>query len=680
MATFLQLTGVQDKASALMRSSTASADVERYAVATERFDALPTKPIAYWVSDRVLHLFAEESEGQSLPRVAKNGLGTLGDFRFVRLIFETETCDQSSFPDYCKGGKRSPYFQEVLTTVNWAQDGLEVKAHIVHKYGGGHWSRNARSVNFYGRPGITWPLRGARFSAQAMQRQGVFSVGGKMMFADSDGDLLVLLWFMNSRAFNDLLMLFAGKVSGAQYQPGLIEMLPMPAIADDIRSEVERLTRRIWNVYRSISAESETSRFFVAPSVLLVQGATLDERITSAISRRSHYLKEVSEISRRLDELAEVAFGLDEKFRRDAERLFPADVSAEPTKTSREDSASAALSREEAVEALLSWLVGAALGRFSIEFDQNDAIEEIDPFAAMSRPAAGLVDSRSIVDAGRSLVMATVDKGSPLDLEPAMELSLVGVVGEQAAGDLWSGLQRAVEARFGSVSGWLTSRYFDRHISEYSAAQRRAPVVWPIGTRSRDFTVWLYAHRVTGDSLYRVLHDVVSPKLGLERRRLSEVAQEAGPNPSASERKAIAGQEALVGELKELADELTAVAPLLHPDLSDGIVVVLAPMWRLFAHHKPWSNELRTHWDNLVAGEYDWAQLAMHLWPERVVPKCADDRSLAIAHGLQEVFWVRDDRNPDKWHPRETPTVIVEQLIADRTNPATKAALEDAAR
>jgi hypothetical protein len=32
----------------------------------------------------------------------------------------------------------------------------------------------------------------------------------------------------------------------------------------------------------------------------------------------------------------------------------------------------------------------------------------------------------------------------------------------------------------------------------------------------------------------------------------------------------------------------------------------------------------------------------MHLWPERVVPKCMTDRSLAIAHGLEDVFWVED--------------------------------------
>jgi hypothetical protein len=56
----------------------------------------------------------------------------------------------------------------------------------------------------------------------------------------------------------------------------------------------------------------------------------------------------------------------------------------------------------------------------------------------------------------------------------------------------------------------------------------------------------------------------------------------------------------------------------------------------------------------LCAGEYDWSHIAMHLWPERVVPKCAKDRSLAIAHGLEDVFWV--EGTDGKWTARKTPT------------------------
>lgn len=237
----------------------------------------------------------------------------------------------------------------------------------------------------------------------------------------------------------------------------------------------------------------------------------------------------------------------------------------------------------------------------------------------------------------------------------------------------------AVGARGGDVRSWLSKGFFDHHLKAYSRSRRKAPIYWPLGTTSGSYQIWLYAHRVTPDSLFRVLSDVLSPKLALERRRLSELVQEAGANPSASQRKAIDGQERLVGELQDFVDELKAVAPLWNPDLNDGIVVVLAPLWRLFAHHKPWSKELREHWDSLAAGEYDWTQLAMHLWPERVVPKCAEDRSLAIAHGLEDVFWIQDEETPDKWHRRQTPAVAIDQLIADRTDPATKAALNEGA-
>jgi hypothetical protein len=64
----------------------------------------------------------------------------------------------------------------------------------------------------------------------------------------------------------------------------------------------------------------------------------------------------------------------------------------------------------------------------------------------------------------------------------------------------------------------------------------------------------------------------------------------------------------------------------------------------------------------------------MHLWPERVVPKCAEDRSLAIAHQLEEVFWVENDDG--KWSPRKEPPKSIASLVSERTSIAVKAALK----
>src|SRR5207247_9531976 len=96
-------------------------------------------------------------------------------------------------------------------------------------------------------------------------------------------------------------------------------------------------------------------------------------------------------------------------------------------------------------------------------------------------------------------------------------------------------------------------------------------------------------------------------------------------------------------------------------------------LWRLGPQHKAWQKELKSKWDELAAGKYVWAHIAMHLWPERVVPKCATDRSLAIAHELEDVFW-KESAN-GKWTRRPIPTKSVEKLVRERTSPAVKAAL-----
>jgi hypothetical protein len=56
------------------------------------------------------------------------------------------------------------------------------------------------------------------------------------------------------------------------------------------------------------------------------------------------------------------------------------------------------------------------------------------------------------------------------------------------------------------------------------------------------------------------------------------------------------------------------------------------------------------------------------------VPKCAVDRSLAIAHDLKDEFWVEGEDG--KWKSRPAPTRPVEELVRERSSPAIKAALQ----
>jgi hypothetical protein len=73
------------------------------------------------------------------------------------------------------------------------------------------------------------------------------------------------------------------------------------------------------------------------------------------------------------------------------------------------------------------------------------------------------------------------------------------------------------------------------------------------------------------------------------------------------------------------------------PNQNDGVLITAAPLWRLF-RHKPWQKNLKKCWDELEAGKYDWSHLAYAIWPDRVQEACKKDNSIAIAHGLEDLY------------------------------------------
>jgi hypothetical protein len=224
-----------------------------------------------------------------------------------------------------------------------------------------------------------------------------------------------------------------------------------------------------------------------------------------------------------------------------------------------------------------------------------------------------------------------------------------------------------------SLRDHFRKSFFPGHLSRYSKSRRQAPIYWPLSTPSTSYTIWLYYHCFTKDTFYRV-QEFATEKLAFEERKLTALHQDFGPEPSAGQRKQLADQESFVQELRSFREEIARVAPLWNPDLNDGVIINFAPLWRLIAH-RPWQKDVKACWDSLAAGEYDWPHLAMHLWPERVVPKCQTDRSLATAHGLDEVFWDEDEDGKPKSKKVTKPEI--QKLITDRTSPAVKEALQN---
>jgi hypothetical protein len=119
---------------------------------------------------------------------------------------------------------------------------------------------------------------------------------------------------------------------------------------------------------------------------------------------------------------------------------------------------------------------------------------------------------------------------------------------------------------------------------------------------------------------------------------LEEKVQRASGREAARLREEIEEVRAIHSELTGLRDELLRVAALPYrPNLNDGVIINAAPLHRLFRLPR-WAKDMRATWEKLERGEYDWAHLAYTMWPDRVREKCRTDKSLAIAHGLEDLY------------------------------------------
>jgi|CXWL01.1.fsa_nt_gi hypothetical protein len=681
--TFLRVLEAQDKAVALLEAllePKRSRGRQRFEVETANFEAVPRSPFAYWVSESLRRLFKELPSFEAEGGASKVGLQTADDFRFVRAWWAVPAGrGNMRWFAFAKGGKFSPFYADIYLCVNWSQSGSELEAFP---------GSVLRNQNYYFHPGLTWPLRTHRFCPQVLPKGVVISVRGSGIFSKQPEIFLALF----SSSLIDLLMhLLSGEDARPQFDIGDIPCLPVPRLGAADLSALRSLSCRAVSLERSLHTRVETSHASTLPALLQAAGVGLEARAAACSEHLLTVETELASIQAAIDERCFALYGIADADRRAITEGFGTRI-VEASATDVEDDAGEDTDEDESsadakvlAAELVSWAVGVAFGRFDVRLatGARPMPTEPEPFDPLPACSPGMLAG----DDGLPLAQPPVgypltfpgygilvdDPGHALDLTAAVR-AVFDVVFGVAVDRWWSDVAALLDPKGHDLRAWLAGSFFEHHLKRYSKSRRKAPILWQLGTPSGRHSVWLYAHRLTGDTFYQLQNEVVGAKLSHEERRLTGLIQSAGASPPASARKDIAAQEGVVDELRAMLDEVKRVAPLWHPNLDDGVVLTMAPLWRLVPQHKPWQKELRSKWDEIAAGKYDWAHLAMHLWPERVVPKCATDRSLAIAHGLEDVFWA--EGADGKWQERSKPTRPLDELVGERSSAAVKAALQ----
>src|SRR5271165_242402 len=395
---FLRVLEADDKAVALraaIREPGATVGRQRFEVEAESFSAVPRSPFAYWVSVRLRQLFKELPLFEVKGRTAKQGLATADDFRFVRgwWAVPPRYLGERWFP-FAKGGKFAPFYADVFLSLDWRADGHEMKAWAGSLYNNSHWSRILKNIDFFFRPGLTWPRRTDGLSLRAMPAGCIFADKGPAAFVekDSDDDLLALAAITNSGAFGLLVSLQLARTELAQsYEVGLIQRTPIPRLTSTDRSILAALARRAWSLKRSIDTCTENSHAFCEPALLRIAGDSLSTRadVWAECVRRTE--SEVTAIQGEIDARCFDLYGINETDRSAFTQEFGARTcgSGELADTNTQTNAeadddedgdfgsttdAASLSAE-----LISWTVGVAFGRFDVRVATGSRPQSVEP-------------------------------------------------------------------------------------------------------------------------------------------------------------------------------------------------------------------------------------------------------------------------------------------------------------
>ena len=586
---------------------------------------------------------------------------------------------------HVKSGASQPWYSSITLKVDWHQDGLQLRN---FRGADGKLRSRPQNIAYYYRPGFSWTRRAARFYPYVVPGNCIPSASRYMAFPEH-GREYDAMGVSASRIASAFMRFYGEKFHWPNFLVENLKVLPWPELTANAQRFFRELIQREVEQRRRAYMNHEPFHEFLLP--MKVRDFSNDGR--SLAFDPKTLLGEEGE------RLVAAAYGLDQaasaRIERDVIEALDfqhgvagsgEDAEAESQNPNEDTDFVLDYSDRAQSETLLSYCVGCIFGRWDVRIAMDATLapklpDPLDPLPVC--PPGMLVDSDGLPAASGRIVSEAWLRARPdantlpregsvryptiPDADYPLRISWESVLaddpgfnGGQPHRDdivrrvrevldlLWKDKAQEIEQEACDILGVTELRayfrrpagFFQDHLKRYTKSHRKAPIYWPLSTASGSYTVWLYYHRLTDQTLYATVNKYVEPKIAEVERGVGRIEEEI---KSASGRDATRLRDRLnegrtfLGELKDFRAELLRIGALPYkPDLNDGVIINAAPFHGLL-RLRSWAKDTETIWKKLEKGDFDWAHFAYTLWPERVRETCMEDRSIAIAHGLDDL-------------------------------------------
>lgn len=545
-----------------------------FIASSKEFNAIPTSPIAYWVSKRFIAAIRKSKElGELCP--VKEGLNTGDNELFLRFWYEINKSDfrlgtknredaKASklkwFPCNKGGGDRKWYGHNDYV-INWFNDGANLFAHP---------NSTMRNVDYYFREGITWSgLSSSGFSGRYFPVGYIFNSAGRSMLPPTN-ELFYFIGLLNSKVGNYFFRIVAPTLS---FTVGNIASMPVIMIDPATKEYINSNSQKIIAISKNDWDSFETSWEFSSLPILNV-GCSKDKLAQKYSSLRNKYLqtiKEVKQFEEGINRICIEAYDLQDELTPDVP-FKDVSLTCNPFyrysgKKSEEELE--ALLLADTMREFISYAVGCMFGRYSLDkpglilANQGESLQ--DYLRQIPNPSF-------LPDEDNAIPILDGDWFSD-DITERFKKFLRVTFGEEHFAENLAFIESAIGR---DIRGYFLKEFYGQHVKMY----QKRPIYWLFSSPQGSFNVLIYMQRYTKDTLSVILNRYLREfrgKLAARKSYLEQISISASANPR-EKTGALKEMEGLNKKLEELrVYERDTLFPLaaqrVEIDLDDGVKV-----------------------------------------------------------------------------------------------------------
>jgi hypothetical protein len=547
------------------------------------FAKIPGSPLAYWAHPAIVNTFASHL-GLGEVATGKVGLLTSDNARFLRFWWEVSTdnlCLRSPssedaaasgkrwFP-HNKGGSYRKWYGNQDYVVDWEENGRRIKETVLEKYPYLNGDPNfvVHDDGYYFAPSISWSEITIGATAFRYYPEGfTFNVKGMSAFPLQGCSHQQLLSLCNANFVQRIVEILNPTVGfGINNFRSLPAVLIDDSVVRPLVDEIIKIAKQDWDVF-------ETSWDFEEAELLRHRDDALEQAMQAVDKKYVGRFERMKVLEKANNELYINACKLNDD--------FSSEVPDDQITLYRSN-------HDEEIKRLLSFAVGCAMGRYSL--DKPGLIiadSNFDRLALDNMDGSFKVDEDGIVpileadwgfqDDGVNRVVEFLSVAWPnANLNESLKFiaKSLGTTSSDSPRD--------------AIRRYLGNGFYKNHLTAY----KRRPIYWMFSSgKSRAFQCLVYLHRYHEGTLARMRTVYVIPLQGQMASRIDQIESEKVGATSTSHRKKLQKEQ---DELrKQQAELLIFEAKLKHfadqkisLDLDDGVKVNYGKFGDLLAEVK----------------------------------------------------------------------------------------------